>query len=615
MFQNKSFLEAVKSIKFSLDNDRHVIISGNDGTGKTQLALWFAEWFVKEKQIENSNIFYCLCTDELKCPDLIGRQSPTNDTAPGKELIEWKNGFLSTAIENGGVVVLDALDQASATVTERLNGLLDQKYDDTEKAKFDVPENPQKPEIFIHKNFRLICSCDINKINQMSPAFVNRFDVIVLENQIESLNEEKKKELIKFLLINSYQENKIKEIIKKEEKEIEKNEINPVFHGIVYTNTINNNEEENIGQIEQNQNEEAGNNDFNFGDEGGNNDFNFDEEGGNNDFNFGDEGGNNDFNFGDEGGNNDFNFNEEGGNNNLNIQGYTGQIVENENLTKIGENVGNNNNESNNKNELDNVNNDINNKEKGQLNDQAQNDNKEINNNQNEENEEIIEENYNPNNDLIDRIYSKSDSFKNIYKLNQFCRTIRIFIIYFKDKNEISEESIVNFCYNILTKDFEKGKLIEIDPKIETILLDLNEEPPSDDPKYFYKNSRMLRNYIAVLHACKIANIHLCVYGPPGAGKTSGTRAFGRIISKEPDKRFDFEMHSFHAGTKPSHYYGTTTLKEGKIYYKNGTLTNSLINGYLFIADELNLSSISNINALAPALEMNLNHKIYFSWN
>ena len=30
-----------------------------------------------------------------------------------------------TAIENGGVVVLDSLDQASATVSERLNGLFD----------------------------------------------------------------------------------------------------------------------------------------------------------------------------------------------------------------------------------------------------------------------------------------------------------------------------------------------------------------------------------------------------------------------------------------------------------------------------------------------------------
>ncbi len=68
-------------------------------------------------------------------------------------------------------------------------------------------------------------------------------------------------------------------------------------------------------------------------------------------------------------------------------------------------------------------------------------------------------------------------------------------------------------------------------------------------------------------------------------------------------------MHSFYSGTKPSHYYGTTTLKEGKIYYKNGTLTNSLINGYLFIIDELNLSSVSNISTLAPTLEMNLNIK------
>ncbi len=58
---------------------------------------------------------------------------------------------------------------------------------------------------------------NLNKINQMSPAFVNRFDVIVLEDQKELLNKEDKKELMKFLLINSYKENKIKAIIKKQE--------------------------------------------------------------------------------------------------------------------------------------------------------------------------------------------------------------------------------------------------------------------------------------------------------------------------------------------------------------------------------------------------------------
>ncbi len=37
-----------------------------------------------------------------------------------------------------------------------------------------------------------------------------------------------------------------------------------------------------------------------------------------------------------------------------------------------------------------------------------------------------------------------------------------------------------------------------------------------------------------------------------------------------------------------------------------------MINGYWFIADELNLLSVSNISTLAPTLEMNLNHEIYF---
>ena len=176
----------------------------------------------KKKNIQKENIFYCLCTEELICQDLIGRQSPTNDKEPGKELIKWKNGFLSNAIENGGVVILDALDQASSTVTERLNGLLDQKYYDTEKAQFDIPENPQKPQIIIHQNFRLLCITDIQKINQMSPSFINRFDVIVLEDQLENLNEEKKKELIEFLLINSHKENQIKNIILNQEKNKEK---------------------------------------------------------------------------------------------------------------------------------------------------------------------------------------------------------------------------------------------------------------------------------------------------------------------------------------------------------------------------------------------------------
>ena len=100
--------------------------------------------------------------------------------------------------------------------------MLDQKYDDTEKANFDVPENPQKHIISIHKNFRLVGTTDVHKINQISSTIVNRFDVIVLKDQMESITEEEKKKLIKFLLITSYKENKVKNIILKQEEVQEK---------------------------------------------------------------------------------------------------------------------------------------------------------------------------------------------------------------------------------------------------------------------------------------------------------------------------------------------------------------------------------------------------------
>ena len=102
------------------------------------------------------------------------------------ELLEWKKGFLCLAIEKGDCVILDNIDEAPSTLTERLNGLLDKKNDDSEK-KFDVPENPNEPQIDIHENFRIICTSNIDKINEISPAFVNRFDVIVLEDQIENI--------------------------------------------------------------------------------------------------------------------------------------------------------------------------------------------------------------------------------------------------------------------------------------------------------------------------------------------------------------------------------------------------------------------------------------------
>ena len=199
----------------------------------------------------------------------------------------------------------------------------------------------------------------------MSPAFANHFDIIVLEDQMEFITEEEKKELIKFLLINSYKENRIKEIISKQE------------------------------ESQQNKNEELLNIDF---------DAQFEEF------------------------QEDDNFNFENDNEKLDFFFDEGDESQ-ENDTKPKE----------------------------------------------QEKEIEIQETYTPSNELINLVYAKSNDFKTIYKLNQFCRTIRIFILYFKDKNKINQDCIVNFCYNLLAKDFEKGKLIKIAPEIEEILLELPE--------------------------------------------------------------------------------------------------------------------------------------------
>ena len=193
-FSNNNLCETVSSVLFSLSNQRHAIIVGEDESGITQVARWCAECFNRMTSEENNysakNNCFCLCTKNLQYSDLIGQTKPCpkNDKGENNEILKFFPGFLVSAIEEGKTVVLDCINEANATVGERLNGLLDKK-NNAEEEFFDLPENTERLRIPIHKNFRMICTCNINNIKDMSPAFVNRFDVIVLENQLENLSD------------------------------------------------------------------------------------------------------------------------------------------------------------------------------------------------------------------------------------------------------------------------------------------------------------------------------------------------------------------------------------------------------------------------------------------
>jgi MoxR-like ATPase len=96
-------------------------------------------------------------------------------------------------------------------------------------------------------------------------------------------------------------------------------------------------------------------------------------------------------------------------------------------------------------------------------------------------------------------------------------------------------------------------------------------------------------------------------------------RSYGRIIQKKMGKydkdKSSFQIHTFHSGTKPSDFFGTNILKEGRqIGYVNGSLITAIKEGLIFIADEMNISSPTTMKSLAIALETNINQGIYFSF-
>ena len=195
-FINDALIQTVKNVLLALRNERNVIIVGDDESGLTQIAEWCSQYF--NAGIEKKEAYTCFCTKNLECSDLIGTQKIVDPSENEGEPLKFQPNFLYKAIKEGFCVVLDSINEAPSRVIERLNGLLDKKNSNEEK-KFEVPEDSNEGEIKIDNKFRIICTSNIKTISQVSPAFVNRFEVIVLEDQINDLTESQLDKLITFL--------------------------------------------------------------------------------------------------------------------------------------------------------------------------------------------------------------------------------------------------------------------------------------------------------------------------------------------------------------------------------------------------------------------------------
>ena len=472
--------KVLKAIKLSFDNYRHVMIIGDEDTGKTYLAKYLAEH--RDKLNKNNlkydeGIYYCECTEDLKCSDLIGNQYPSLNSSESdknfQQLMKWEDGFLTSAIINGNCCVLDNIEEAPATITERLNGLLDKKLEIEEELIFEIPECPQKNEVKINKNFRLLCICNYNSISKMSPAFLNRFDIITLEDQIEPIFNEKNSKKYFLELIDTLMKQ----------------------HSFYYESNLQLNEEE----IKKNEKK-------------------------------------------------------------LRYKKFM-------DLSDLDLNIGSKN----------------------------------------------LDFSYETDANLNELIYNKIIGGKNrdlsIYKLSLFCRAIHIFMKELDPNKEIPLDRLINYAYQLtLAPDIEDDEIIE-DFIYKKYLK--YETEVSNDNKFFFQESPKLKSFMAKLLAVSMINLHLCIKGKTGVGKTSCAREFSRIRAKCMNLSKDFYMHSFHSNTKSNHFYGNISIKNNQIDFINGSLLNAMENGTTFIADEMNLAPEIVMKSLVPALDLNINSKIY----
>ena len=206
-FESETVKKAYYYSRIAFENGRHVLFTGKQGIGLTQIAKYIA----MNNSLDKNKIFCFIFTPETTFSDLFGGYIPNPRTDTGAEITIWKEGILSQAIQGKQFGIFINVHSAPPKILERLNPLLEPQ--DYPKKEFNIPENTKNNKIEISPAFHFICTCDIKYLNQISPAFLNRLSIINLDEQIKTLNGYIPKDFIKKIISNETKENIPDELI------------------------------------------------------------------------------------------------------------------------------------------------------------------------------------------------------------------------------------------------------------------------------------------------------------------------------------------------------------------------------------------------------------------
>jgi len=210
-YSNYSLKKSFYFANIAKKNGRHLLLVGKEGSGLTQVAKWFSWYFTPEEKRKENFLF--IFSPETTVSDMIGKFTPKPDSYDSSSVIfEWMNGPLTLAVKNGYCGVFDNINFAPAKVIESLNALLEPK-DMEEDYYFETPQNVYEPKVRIHPDFLFIATCTLEQMEKLSPAFLNRFIVINLDDQFKGATDKDEKEAIKKMIesekIKLFQEEKI----------------------------------------------------------------------------------------------------------------------------------------------------------------------------------------------------------------------------------------------------------------------------------------------------------------------------------------------------------------------------------------------------------------------
>lgn len=109
-------LRAWKQVMWALNTNQPILLTGEEGCGKSQCILAIST-------LCGTPIQQCCLTPETEPSILVGQLIP-NDKPNSSERIVWRDGVVTGAFKKGQWILLDNLSQAESSVLERLNSVV-----------------------------------------------------------------------------------------------------------------------------------------------------------------------------------------------------------------------------------------------------------------------------------------------------------------------------------------------------------------------------------------------------------------------------------------------------------------------------------------------------------